>query len=64
MRGDCWGEGVRALVLIIVFVGVGLNSLGDPDVNFSCWGLLLHEEARLVVRLSGEEVTSPGVNQG
>ena len=48
------GEGVRALVLVIVFVGGGLNSSGDPDVNVSCWELLLHEEARLVVGQSGE----------
>ena len=48
------GEVVRALVLVIVFVGVGSNSSGDPDVNLSCWGLLLHEEVRLVVGQSGE----------
>ena len=34
--------------LLILFVEVGLNSLGDPDMNCLCWGLVLKEEVRLV----------------
>ena len=32
----------------MVFVGVGLNSSGDLDMNCLCSGLLLKEEVRLV----------------
>ena len=37
----------------MLLVGVGLNSSGNPDVDSSCWDLLLQEEVRLLVRLRG-----------
>ena len=39
----------------MLLVGVGLNSSGDPDKT-SCWELVLREEVRLLVRLSGGKV--------
>ena len=33
---------------------VGLNSSTDPDRDSSCWALVLWEEFRLLVGLSGE----------
>ena len=30
------GGGSGHLSLVLLFVGVGLNSLGDPDINCSC----------------------------
>ena len=36
---------------IMLLVGVGLNSSGNPDVDSSCWELMLQEEVRLLVRL-------------
>ena len=32
---------------------MGLNSSGNPDVDSSCWELVLQEEVRLLVRLRG-----------
>ena len=37
----------KHLYLVMLFVGMGLNSLGDPDIHHSCW------HVRLVVGLSG-----------
>ena len=45
-------------------LGVGLNSSMDPDRDSSCWGLVLWEEVRLLVGLSGGGVAGPGWNQG
>ena len=39
--------------LFWVMLGVGLNSSMDPDSDSSCWGLVLWEEVRLLVGLSG-----------
>ena len=36
-----------------MMLGVGLNSSMDPDRDSSCWGLVLWEEVRLLVGLSG-----------
>ena len=40
-------------VLDYVTCGVGPNSSGNPDVDSSCWELVLQEEVRLLVRLRG-----------
>ena len=56
---------VGRLSLVMLFVAAGLNSLGDPGC--SCWGLVLQEEVRLVVGLSGgggAEVAGPGGSEG
>ena len=45
-------------------LGVGLNSSTDPDRGSSCWGLVLWEQVRLLVGLSGGGVAGPGGNQG
>ena len=42
MRG---GKGDGHLSWIMLLVGVGLNSSGDPDKT-SCWELVLREEVR------------------
>ena len=47
------GEGGGDGHLFWVMLGVGLNSSMDPDRYSSCWGLVLWEEVRLLVGLSG-----------
>ena len=47
------GGGDGHLFWIMLLVGVGLNSSTDPDRDSSCWGLVLWEEVRLLVGLSG-----------
>ena len=37
----------------MLFMGVGLNSSGDPGRGSSCWGLVLSKEVGLLVGLSG-----------
>ena len=37
----------------MLLVRVGMNSSGNPDVDSSCWDLLLQEEVGLLVRLRG-----------
>ena len=46
------GRGDGHLSWIMLLVGIGLNSSGDPDKT-SCWELVLREEVRLLVGLSG-----------
>ena len=47
------GEGGGDGHLFWVMLGVGLKSSMDPDRDSSCWGLVLWEEVRLLVGLSG-----------
>ena len=47
------GEGGGDGHLFWIMLGVGLNSSMDPDRDSSCWGLVLWEEVRLLVGLSG-----------
>ena len=49
MRGDRLGRGGGDAHLFCIMLGVGLNSSMDS----SCWGLVLWEEVRLLVGLSG-----------
>ena len=46
------GEGGR-WPLVWIMLGVGLNNSMDLDRDSSCWGLVLCEEVRLLVGLSG-----------
>ena len=55
MRVGGGGRGDAYLSRIMLLVGVGLNSSGDPDKT-SCCELVLREEVRLLVGLSGGEV--------
>ena len=49
-----WVMGVGNLSRIMLLVGVGLNSLGEPDETSSYWELIvLWEEVKLLVGLSG-----------
>ena len=50
--------------LFWIMLEVGLNSSTDPDRDSSCWGLVLWEEVRLLVRLSGGGGAGPGVESG
>ena len=42
-----WGD--SHLFCIVLLVGVGLNSSGDPSRGSSCWGSVLQKEVRLLV---------------
>ena len=57
--------GVGHLSRIMLLVGVGLNILGELDETSSCWELIvLWEEVKLLVGLSGGGVVGPSGIQG
>ena len=53
VEGEGGGGGDGHLFWIVLLMGVGLNSSGDPGRGSSCWGLVFSKEVGLLVGLSG-----------
>ena len=53
VEGEGGGGGDGHLFWIVLLMGVGLNSSGDPGRGSSWWGLVLSKEVGLLVGLSG-----------